>query len=260
MKYYVTADVHGYYSELIAALTDKGFFTDTVPHKLIICGDLFDRGAEALKLQSFILDLMEKDEIILIRGNHEDLLLQLLDEWAKGSYYQGYHIGNGTLDTVFQLTESSRLSLLTEANEVGKKLKLTPCIQRIIPAMVDYYETEHYVFVHGWIPCARTHLSYHRILYSGIGDWRHADKDTWDGARWINGMEAAHEGIAEEGKIIVCGHWHCSFGHSNYEGKGGEFDNDPDFTPYYADGIIALDACTATTGFVNCIIIEDTEL
>lgn len=44
MKYYVVADVHGFFDELKFALTEKGFFTDTERHKLIVCGDLFDRG------------------------------------------------------------------------------------------------------------------------------------------------------------------------------------------------------------------------
>lgn len=71
MKYYVVADVHGFFTELKAALSEKGFFEDKEPHKLIICGDLLDRGNEALEVQSFVLDLLQKDEIILIRGNHE---------------------------------------------------------------------------------------------------------------------------------------------------------------------------------------------
>ena len=39
MRYYVVADIHGFYSELIIALTEKGFFKDESPHKLIVCGD-----------------------------------------------------------------------------------------------------------------------------------------------------------------------------------------------------------------------------
>ena len=42
MKYYVTADVHGFYSEMRAALEKAGFFSEHEPHKLIILGDLFD--------------------------------------------------------------------------------------------------------------------------------------------------------------------------------------------------------------------------
>ncbi len=53
MKYCVTADPHGYKMILKQALTELGFFTDTEPHKLIIQGNLFDRGAEACELQEF---------------------------------------------------------------------------------------------------------------------------------------------------------------------------------------------------------------
>ena len=93
--------------------------------------------------------------------------------------------------------------------------------------------------------------------YIPIENWREAGQKAWDAARWINGMEAAHSGVIEEGKTIVCGHWHCSFGHAHYEGDGGEFDNNPNFAPYHGKGIIALDACTPVSEKVNCIVIED---
>ena len=73
MKYYVTSDIHGFYTPLRDVLTRAGYFEDVEPHKLVIAGDLFDRGGEALELQDFILSLMERDEVILVRGNHEDL-------------------------------------------------------------------------------------------------------------------------------------------------------------------------------------------
>ena len=62
---------------------------------------------------------------------------------------------------------------------------------------------------------------------------------------------------ADENKTIVCGHWHTSYGHSKYEHKGTEFGEDADFSPYYGPGIIAIDACTAFSGKVNCLVIED---
>ena len=68
-------------------------------------------------------------------------------------------------------------------------------------------------------------------------------------------MDAAQ--TADENKTIVCGHWHTSYGHSKYEHKGTEFGEDADFSPYYAPGIIAIDACTAFSGMVNCLVIED---
>jgi len=57
MKYYVTSDVHSFYSEFKQALDDKGFFTDSDPKKLIICGDALDRGLESVEMQDFMMDL-----------------------------------------------------------------------------------------------------------------------------------------------------------------------------------------------------------
>lgn len=257
MKYYVVADIHGFYDEFITALKEKGYFTDSQPHKLIICGDLFDRGTQALELQSFVLDLLSKDEVILIRGNHEDLAMDLLHGWTQSSYLERHHTTNGTLDTVMQLTESDWGELKYAPERVGKRFLQTPYMQMILPAMRDYFETARFIFVHGWIPCTRVKLSLYLTHYVPIDNWRDADQEAWDRARWINGMEAANGGVLEEGKTIVCGHWHCSFGHARYEGKGGEFDNNPDFTPYYGRGVIALDACTVLSGKVNCIVVED---
>lgn len=257
MKYYVTADVHGYFSELKEALEEKGFFTDTSPHKLIICGDLYDRGKEANTLQEFVLDLLSKNQIILIRGNHEDLALELLHNWHLRSYNRYYHHTNGTIDTVCQLTGNTFLTITSDCEKVGRDFMQNPYIQLIIPAMVNYYETEHYIFTHGWIPCTPISISPYVKEFIPIENWRNANSDVWEKAHWINGMEAAHSGAIVEGKTIVCGHWHCSFGHANYENDGGEFDNNPNFSPYYGNGIIALDACTPISHKVNCIVIED---
>lgn len=257
MRYYVVADVHGYFSEFKIALLKNGFFQDKEPHKLIVCGDLYDRGPEALRLQEFILELLSKNEVILIKGNHEDLALQLLNEWHKKSFLQYHHHTNGTVDTVCQLTGSTADELTCNSEQVGRKLLRNAYIQKIIPEMVDYYETEHYIFTHGWIPCTAMNVGTNVTEYLPIEDWRHASDILWNKARWINGMEAAHKGVIEKGKTIVCGHWHCSFGHSRYEGDGGEFDNDPNFEPYYSKGIIVLDACTPISKKVNCIVIED---
>ena len=90
--------------------------------------------------------------------------------------------------------------------------------------------------------------------YSYISSWREADREQWNQARWFNGMDAAQ--TADENKTIVCGHWHASYGHSKYEHKGSEFGEDADFSPYYGPGIIAIDACTAFSGKVNCLVIE----
>ena len=248
MKYYVTADVHGYYSILHHALTKSGFFVDTEPHKLIILGDLLDRGAEACEVQKFVLQLMEKDQIILVRGNHEDLFVALATE-DNGIAYS-HHVSNGTFDTAIQLTGYDTTMAGLRNYDFSDAIRRTPFYHRIIPAMLNYFETEHYVFVHGWIPCL-----YEGGVLTPYKVWRNAGQAEWEYARWINGIDAAQ--YCKEEKTILCGHWHTSYGHATYEKKGSEFGPDADFSPYYGPGIIALDACTAFSGKINIIVLED---
>lgn len=248
MKYYITADPHGYYTILKQTLTESGFFTDSEPHRLIILGDLFDRGAEACELQEFVLDLMEKDQVILIKGNHEDLFEELVTEDHGIAY--SHHVTNGTFDTAIQLTGYDTTMAGLRNYDFADAAKRTPYYTKIIPAMLDYFETDHYIFVHGWIPCIREHRG-----YSYYTDWRNTDSNEWKNARWFNGMDAAQ--TCMEDKTILCGHWHTSYGHARYEKKGSEFGPDADFSPYYGSKIIALDACTAFSGKINVIILED---
>ena len=249
MRYYVVSDTHGFYTPLTAALKKAGYYQDTAPHKLMILGDLFDRGREAAQMQSFVLNLMQKDEIILIRGNHEDLFAELVTEDGGAAY--SYHVSNGTYDTALQLTGYDVAMAAIRRYDFAEAGQKTPYYTKILPAMLDYWETEHYIFTHGWIPCAEERggqLSY-------IENWREADETAWKKARWYNGMTAAKTARAD--KTVVCGHWHASFGHSSFEHKGSEFGEDADFTPYYGKGVIAIDACTAHTGLVNCLVIND---
>ncbi|MBR1496103.1 MAG: metallophosphoesterase [Oscillospiraceae bacterium] len=250
MRYYVVSDVHGFYEPLIAALSRAGYFDDAQPHKLVIAGDLFDRGEEAGKMQAFILDLLERDAVILIRGNHEDLFEELV-VYDRGVML-GHHRSNGTYDTALQLTGFDLIRALMSPLAFAEAARQTPYYQTILPAARDYYETEHYIFVHGWIP--RAVDSANRLTY--MDGWREASEDDWRRARWINGMDAVRT-VKEDGKTIVCGHWHTSYGHSRYEGKGSMFGKDADFTPYRAPGILAIDACTAYSGMVNCVVIQE---
>lgn len=249
MKYYVAADVHGFYTFFREALEKVGFFEETEPHKLIILGDLFDRGMEAEEMQDFILKLMEEDRVILIRGNHEDLFEEMvtIDEGLPVRH----HVSNGTYETALQLTDFDPPTALTRHDDFAEAAKETPYYTDIIPSMLDYYETDHYVFVHGWIPSIRERSG----GYSYYSTWRSASPGEWRSARWYNGMDAAQSALEE--KTVVCGHWHASYGHSKYENKGSEFGADADFSPYYGPGVIAIDACTAHSKMVNVIVLED---
>ena len=251
MRYYVTADIHGFFTPFRDALEAAGYYRDDGEKKIVICGDLFDRGAEAKKLQDFVLEMLKRDQLILVRGNHEDLFCELVTK-DRGLPYN-HHVHNGTYQTALDLTDYDIGMAGVRYFDFAEAARNTPYYTEIIPAMLDYYETAHYVFVHGWIPC----YPEGRFRFSMSDDWRNSNLPQWTAARWVNGLDAANAGVIVENKTVVCGHWHCSYGHSRYEQKCSEFGPDADFTPYYAPGIIALDACTAHSGKVNVIVLED---
>lgn len=257
MKYYVVSDVHGFYTPLIEALTEAGFFTETEPHKLIVCGDMMDRGREAVKMQEFMLKLLEEDKLIFVKGNHEELLETMLRDLKESreafSWGYSYHISNGTWSTALQLTNSDEVFAIRNYQEFIKKVKATDFYSRLIPVSIDWFETPNYIFTHGWIPFTQRGKKY---FYNP--NWRDANSVEKHTARWVNGMQLAEEfNVVEPNKKIVCGHWHASFGHCVYEKKGSEFGKTADFTPYYGNGVIAIDRCTAHTGKVNVLLIED---
>ena len=248
MKYYVVADAHSYYSIMYKALEKAGYFSDPEPHMLIALGDMFDRGPEPKEMQQFILDQMERKTIIHIRGNHDDMLEELATK-DHGMEY-AHHVMNGTYETALVLTGFEPSEAKVRNNAFADAIRETPLFQTILPAMLDYYETDHYVFVHGWIPAFHQDRSFWENP-----NWRNATPTAWRMARWYNGMDLAQ--TCSEKKTVVCGHWHCSYGHSRFEGKGSEFGPDVDFTPYYGRNIIAIDACTARSGRVNVLVLED---
>lgn len=246
MKYFVVSDIHSFFGEFKKAIDEAGFDPTDENHRLIICGDLFDRGSQPLELMQYLNE--EVPNAILIRGNHEDLFVKMCE---RGEPWM-HDYSNGTAQTIFDFTGVDKPWPFEYRAEVALGM-VRPMLNR----MVDYYETDHYVFVHGWIPCVKEHhrLAKYRPLEE---DWRDALKNKWEDARWYNGMDCAAQGVVVPGKTVVCGHWHCSYGHWFYENDGKpEFGEGADFSPYYADGIIAIDACTAYSGKVNCIVLDD---
>lgn len=240
MKYFVSADIHGFFNEWQAALQEKGFDINNPEHKIIICGDMFDRGKQPKQIIEFIL--ANKDKVILIRGNHEDLMQEMIE---RNSTTYG-DLTNGTAYTVVDLCpewQVSEFNLPKVAKETG--------LQEVLDMCIDYYETEHYIFVHGWIPIIEN-------CYLYDSEWRKARKERWQKVRWLNPVEMYKYKIYEPNKTIVCGHWHCSaLWHEQNPGKYEEFGKNENFEPFITKNMIALDTCTVHTRKVNIVVLED---
>ena len=266
-KYFVVSDTHSFLTALLKALNDKGFENDNPDHILIICGDLFDRGDESREMFEFVKSLPE-DRFIYIKGNHEDLLFDCYNQIIHNEIVSSHHYSNGTVKTIANLSGLKTEDCGWLMYDIWSPLrgnvmdKLPEILEFINKRSVDYVEIGNYILVHGWIPCKPSDANpYHSrgVKYTFDENWRDGN---WNASRWINGMEAWRQGIKIEGKTIVCGHWHCSWGWSHLKQDRSEFppknkkDFKKSFEPFVEDGIIAIDACTAYSGIVNCIVLE----
>ena len=262
MKYFVFSDVHGFYDLLIGKLNSEGFDINNPNHMLISLGDNFDRGPQNYLVYSFLKQMKDKNKIILLRGNHEDLLLNMINT-NTANYYD---ITNGTYQTIneFSIRYFGKFGddLFFNGFELLYQELKNDGVLDLIYDMKDYYETDNYVFTHGFIPVLKD--DEYNPIYDE--DWRKSDRKKFKEARWTNGISMSiNYNIGVPNKKIVIGHWHTSYGHvrknNNKENlksyKELEFSSDANFNIYTDKNIIAIDACTAHTNKINVLVVED---
>lgn len=238
MKYFITSDVHGHYTELKNKL-DKQDFNEQLD-TLVVCGDLLDRGKENVKCIQYVNSLPNK---VLIKGNHEYNLEKCLREYNFS--YADKH--NGTLDTILEIAKyvSGKKYLNAYDREIYLYANQYLELSQYLNSLRDYFEFtgidgNNYVCCHGWLP----------------QDYKDKDCKEFEEYSWINGMAYWKNGHSFKDKTIICGHWHCSYGNSKFHHIGSEFGKDACFEPFKDKGIIALDACTVLTKKVNVIVLE----
>lgn len=282
--YYLVSDVHSFYLPLIKALNKSGFDINNQDHILVVLGDVFDRGFETLQVYKFLTSL-SKDRLILIRGNHESLYLELL---TKG-FPESYDFTNGTVRTFCQIAgfdeqvldygywfakafAESRAGDINELNkyntmpyEMWQQIKEIVAMSDVTKwlksdAWINYFETNKYIMVHSWIPFKQVVRDYYHIECLGYrDDWRNATNTEWEDAMWVCPWSYAKQGHNKTGKTIVCGHWHTSdfFNHLTRQHKTRT--QNPIFNSKKYK-LIGLDACTALTNKINVLVLKEDEL
>lgn len=240
-KYFISSDIHGFFTKWMLELTNKGFDINNKDHIIIICGDIIDRGKETDKIIDFLYDFPE-DRRILIMGNHEELFCDMI---YRG-YPQSIDYSNGTYETYKLLYKKEEIFEISRF----EKTKLS----RLIDQMINFYETNNYVFVHGWIPLSE--------------NWRNENIDHWHNARWLNGIKQNIMGNNIPNKTIVCGHIPSIYGNLYKEyGKNAFIDSDkkiinhPELnTIYKNNGIICLDCNTFLTSHIEVLVLTEEEI
>lgn len=235
-KLFVVSDIHGFYDEMMKALDEAGFDPSNEEHFLISLGDNFDRGPKNKKVMDYLMSLERK---ILVQGNHESLMKDL----CRRRYPYQYDVSNGTYGAVCELGVYGYTDFAGACDLAMK------AVRPLFDSMVDYFETENYIFVHSFIP-----LNLNDATFDP--NWREASYIAWDeNARWGNPFLLADQGLLPE-KTLVFGHFHTSWPRAYFDDQP-EWGEDADFSPYYGDGYIGIDACCAYSGQINCIVLED---
>lgn len=246
-KFYVISDVHSYYDEMRKALDEAGFDPNDENSWLISCGDVWDRGKKPIEVMQYLQGLSRK---ILVKGNHESLLQDLCER----CYPDSHDFSNGTYDTVCELG-GAKLGRSFEEYCITTEQRTKDFIYNMVP----YFETQNYIFVHSFIPLknldGKPKYYTRNRKFEFDPDWRHAHAGAWEEARWGNPFDLAKKGFLPD-KTLVFGHYHTSWPRHKYEGKP-ELGEGADFSIYYGDGYIGIDACTAYSGKVNVLILED---
>lgn len=250
-KYFIASDIHSFYRPFKQALTEAGWNKNSKSHRLVILGDIFDRGRDTVKVYDFIRSV-PKERRILVKGNHEELFLSLLDKRIP----EEHDYSNGTVDSFLQIAKREReylnrplliydflntdvqwlsgekrnerfrfASKLADA-ELAKRFEAVKkeVIASGIPAWlksdewVDYFELGDCVMVHSFIPL--------KDCCEYFPNWRtDASELEWSYARWGCPYRLFDSGLFKEpGKTLVCGHWHAIDFRRHYKELNGRYD------------------------------------
>ena len=248
MKIFAISDMHSYLTPTLKALKDAGWDESNPEHVIVVCGDCIDRGNETAEMVEWLIDLISKDKLIYVMGNHDLLMQSMLNR----GYSLSHDVHNGTRRSYYQLLNAHTDMMNGKSSDEIVSAVLQPLYDK----MVNYFETKNYIFVHSWIPTFK--VGYDKYEYRK--DWRNATQEEWGAATWGNPFFKAQDGLNQTGKTIVAGHWHCSLGHViDSDGELTEFGDDACWDIYKNEAwkFIGIDKCTAHTGKVNVLILED---
>lgn len=126
---YVIGDIHGCLKNLKRLMKKLPVKKED---ELIFVGDYIDRGKDSKGVVDFLLDLSKKYRCIFLRGNHEQMLLDYLDDKKMGRiwYLNGM---DATLDSYGNIN-----SIPSHHLEFFRNTKF-------------YYQTEKYLIVHAGV-------------------------------------------------------------------------------------------------------------
>lgn len=270
MKYFAISDTHGHHSEAIKALQEAGWDENNANHKLIVVGDITDRGGEALAHIEWLKRLTDEGKAIVCKGNHDQFILGFFKN--RDQSFNWMHNGlnttiddldhrTGSFETYCVMTDKPMTTgTFAEWQRITAKSiqKEYPWMKEWFENLPNYYETENYIFTHG-------------IVDWRVDDWHNSQMQKYNCQQgWMSNHWASPEDFLKfrnyTGKKLVVGHLNASLMRYTLEFKGrGNYDYytyHPENEIYFNEDINTyfIDTMTVVTKRVNVLVVDDEPL
>lgn len=130
----VCSDIHGQYDQFIELL-DKASY-DPAQDQLILLGDYIDRGPKSRQVIEKVIELVERDGALALKGNHDQMMIDSLGQMAEEKRQKWEQINGGAA------------TLQSYADEEELYVEHA-CWMR--DNLILYHETAQYIFVHAGV-------------------------------------------------------------------------------------------------------------
>jgi serine/threonine protein phosphatase 1 len=100
ITYYAIGDVHGEANKLDRLLHSirEDALRRKAPHRIVLLGDLVDRGPDSRRVVERAMHLARTEDAIVLKGNHEELMLHAYDKRESvGIYWWAENGGDETI-------------------------------------------------------------------------------------------------------------------------------------------------------------------
>lgn len=142
-KLFVVGDVHGQITMLKELLKNW----NPREEQLLFLGDLGDRGENSKAVFELAYKLVQEGQAIVIKGNHDEMLENFLENPAEHMMLYYMNGGGSTVDSL--------LGQQTEKNDFVKNAKeireIYPWLLPFLKSMPLYHEWGDYLFVHAGV-------------------------------------------------------------------------------------------------------------
>jgi hypothetical protein len=309
MKYFVMSDIHGDYPAMMKGIKESGYDKKNPDHQIIAIGDYFgraSRGKGPYGVWKYLTSKTHVNKPICLKGNHEEYFVAAM---LKRGYVNHLDCSNGEDQTIWSFFKNiphinddptimdpvydylkdhptpddfeDRWSgkLMEEEVTAVNMLGAGKQLREWCDSLPYYYETDHYIFTHGWLPYQLkmygTPESESLEALTKVGEMKYTYKDydlhadrQWHHWVWVKTPEEydVHKAFFPNGwdKWIVIGHWSAfAFGPKADLYTGWNWNPDklqPEDYNYVVDEqhkVIFCDHCTVLGHKINVLVLED---